>query len=92
LSLATAPKSLLVVLKPNRKISKHMDANCSSFHLRVFLGLSNPRDKGRLALYLYHVITFVKEKLSLTYGRVGQLKCNCVNAYTYLRFWDCLEG
>jgi hypothetical protein len=34
--------SLLVVLKPNRIIHKCTDANCSSFHLRVFLGLSNP--------------------------------------------------
>jgi hypothetical protein len=42
MSPATAPESLLVVLKPNRIIHKHMDANCSSFHLRVFLGLSNP--------------------------------------------------
>jgi hypothetical protein len=33
--------SMLVVLKPNRIIRKCMDANCSSFHLRVFLGLSN---------------------------------------------------
>jgi hypothetical protein len=57
---------VLVVLKPNRIIRKCMNANCSSFHLRVFLGLSNPRDKGRLALYLYHVITLGKEKLSLT--------------------------
>jgi hypothetical protein len=32
----------LAVLKPNRIIHKHTDANCSSFHLRVFLGLSNP--------------------------------------------------
>jgi hypothetical protein len=32
---------LLAVLKPNRIICK-WDANCSSFHLRVFLGLSNP--------------------------------------------------
>jgi hypothetical protein len=37
------------------------------------------------------VITLEKEKLSLTQIRVGQLKCNCLNAYTYLRFWDCLE-
>jgi hypothetical protein len=57
---------MLVVLNPNRIIHKRMDANCSSFHLRVFLGLANPRDRGRLALYLYHVITLVKEKLSLT--------------------------
>jgi hypothetical protein len=42
LSLRTVPESLLAVLKPNRIIRKHTDANCSSFHLRVFLGLSNP--------------------------------------------------
>jgi hypothetical protein len=47
-------------------------------------------DRGRLALYLYRMITLVKENLSLTYGRVGQIKYNCINAYTYLRFWDCL--
>jgi hypothetical protein len=33
---------LLAVLRPNRIIRKRTDANCSSFHLRVFLGLSNP--------------------------------------------------
>jgi hypothetical protein len=38
-----ALESLLVVLKPNRIIHKHTDANCSSFHLRVFLELLNPR-------------------------------------------------
>jgi hypothetical protein len=30
-------------LKPNRIIRKHTDANCSNFHLRVFLGLLNPQ-------------------------------------------------
>jgi hypothetical protein len=33
----------LAVHKPNRIIHKRMNANCSSFHLRVFLGLSNPQ-------------------------------------------------
>jgi hypothetical protein len=83
---------VLVVLKHNKIIRKRTDANSSSSHLRVFLGLSNPQDRGRLALYLYRVTTLVKEKLSLTQGGVGQLKSNCINAYTYLRFWDCLEG
>jgi hypothetical protein len=55
-----------VVLKTNRIIRKHTDANCSSFHIRVFLGSSNQRDRGRLALYLHRVITLVKEKLSVT--------------------------
>jgi hypothetical protein len=43
LSSATAAESLLAVLEPNRIIHKYMDANCSSFYLRVFLGLSNPQ-------------------------------------------------
>jgi hypothetical protein len=34
---------LLAVLKPNRIICKRTNANCSSFHLRVFLGSSNPQ-------------------------------------------------
>jgi hypothetical protein len=43
LSPATAPESLLVVLKANRIIRKRTDTKYSSFHLRVFLGLSNPQ-------------------------------------------------
>jgi hypothetical protein len=43
LSPATVPESLLVILKPNRIIHKRTDANYSSFHLRVFLALSNPQ-------------------------------------------------
>jgi hypothetical protein len=34
---------LLAVFKPNRIIRKRIDVNYSSFHLRVFLGLSNPQ-------------------------------------------------
>jgi hypothetical protein len=41
LSTTTALGSLLAVLKPNRIICKCTDANCSSFHQRVFPGLSN---------------------------------------------------
>jgi hypothetical protein len=43
LSPAMVPESLLAVLKPNRIIHKRMYANCSSFHLIVFLRLSNPQ-------------------------------------------------
>jgi hypothetical protein len=57
---------VLAVLKPNRIIRKRTDINCSSFNLRVFLGLSNPKDIGRVALYLYRMIALVKEKLRLT--------------------------
>jgi hypothetical protein len=42
LSPVTVPKSLLAVIKPNKIIRKRTDANCNNFHLRVFLGLSNP--------------------------------------------------
>jgi hypothetical protein len=38
-----ALESLLAVLKPNRIIHKRTDVNCISFHLRVFIGLSNPQ-------------------------------------------------
>jgi hypothetical protein len=34
---------LLAVLKPNRIIHKRTNANYSRFHLRVFLGISNPQ-------------------------------------------------
>jgi hypothetical protein len=66
LSPAKVPEGLLAGLKPNRIIRKRTNTNCSSFHLRVFLGLSNPRDRGRLPLYLYRVMTLVKGKLRLT--------------------------
>jgi hypothetical protein len=66
LILLVAEYPLLVVLKPIRIICKCMDASYGSFQLRVFLGLLNPRDRGKLTLYLYRVITLVKEKLSLT--------------------------
>jgi hypothetical protein len=38
---------LLAVLKPNRIIRKCTNANCSSLHLRVFLGLSNPQGQRK---------------------------------------------
>jgi hypothetical protein len=44
---------VLVVFKPNRIICKHTDANCSSFHLKVFLGLSNPQGQRQTStLYI----------------------------------------
>jgi hypothetical protein len=43
LSPVTALESLFAVLKSNRKICKRTNVNYSSFHLRVFLGLSNPQ-------------------------------------------------
>jgi hypothetical protein len=45
----SGPSPKLVVLKPNRIIFKHIDANCTSFHLRVFLGLSNPQGQRQVS-------------------------------------------
>jgi hypothetical protein len=45
-----ATESVLEVLKPNRLIRKRMGANCSSFHLRVFLGLSNPQGQRQSSI------------------------------------------
>jgi hypothetical protein len=41
---------LLTVLKPNRLICMCTDANCSSFHLRVFIGLSNSQGQGQTSI------------------------------------------
>jgi hypothetical protein len=41
---------VLAVLKPNRLIRKHTYANCSNFHLRVFLGLSNPQGQRQTSI------------------------------------------
>jgi hypothetical protein len=41
---------LLTVLMPNRLIRKRTYANCSSFHLRVFLGLSNPQGQRQTSI------------------------------------------
>jgi hypothetical protein len=72
---------LLAVLTPNRTIRKRTDANYSSFHLGVFLGLLNPRDRGRLALYLYRMITLVKEKAKVN---LGMSRTTQMQLYKYL--------
>jgi hypothetical protein len=41
---------MLVVLKPNRIIRKCTDVNCSSFYLRVFLGLSNSQGQRQTSI------------------------------------------
>jgi hypothetical protein len=38
---------LLAVLKPNKIICKRAGANCSNFHLKIFLGLSNPQGQRK---------------------------------------------
>jgi hypothetical protein len=54
---------MLVVLKPNRIIRKRMDVNCNSFHLRVFLGLSNPQGQRQTS------------NLSIPRDNFGERKC-----------------
>jgi hypothetical protein len=51
LSPATAPESMLAVLTTNRIIRNRTDVNCSSFHLRVFLGLSNPQGQRQTSTF-----------------------------------------
>jgi hypothetical protein len=63
---AMAAESLLVALKPNRIIHKRTNANCSSFHLRVFLGLSNPQGQKQTSTISIPRESLEKEKLSLT--------------------------
>jgi hypothetical protein len=41
---------MLAVLKRNRLIHKRTYANCSSFHLRVFVGLSNPQGQRQTSI------------------------------------------
>jgi hypothetical protein len=66
LSPATAPESLLVVLKPNKIICKRTDANGSSFYLRVFLGLSNPQGHRQTSTISIPRDKFGERKLILT--------------------------
>jgi hypothetical protein len=75
LSLRTVPESLLAVLKPNRIIRKHTDANCSSFHLRVFLGLSNPQGQRQTSTISILCDNFGerKAKFNLEMSRTTQI-------------------
>jgi hypothetical protein len=52
----------LTVLKPNRIIHKRTDINCSSFHLIVFLGLSNPEGQRQTST------------LSIPHDNFGEIK------------------
>jgi hypothetical protein len=68
LSPATAPESLLIVHNPNRIIRKHTDANCSSFHLRVFLGLSNPHGERQTSTFSIPRDNFGERKTKFNQG------------------------
>jgi hypothetical protein len=70
------PESLLVVLKSNRIICKCTDANCSSFHLRVSLGLSNPHGQKQTRTISIPLDNFVeiKAKFNLGTSRTTQMQ------------------
>jgi hypothetical protein len=73
---------LLAVLKPNRIIRKHTDANCSSFHLRVFLGLSNPQGQRQTSTISILRDNFGerKAKFNLEMSRTNQMQLyNCIH-------------
>jgi hypothetical protein len=75
---------VLTVLKPNRIIHECTDANCSSFHLRVFLGLSNPQGKGQTSSISIPCDNFGerKPKFNLETSRTTQMhlyKCKHVH-------------
>jgi hypothetical protein len=56
----------LVVLKPSRIIRRGTNANCSSFHLRVFLGLLNQQGQRQTSTISIPRYNFGEKKLSLT--------------------------
>jgi hypothetical protein len=68
--------TLLVVLKPNGIICNHTDANCSIFHLRVFLGLSNPHGQRQTSTISISHDNFGerKAKLNLETSRTTQMQ------------------
>jgi hypothetical protein len=71
-----APESLLAVHKPNRIIRKRSDANCSSFHLRVFLGLLNPQGQKQTSTLSIPRDNFGerKAKFNLEMSRTTQMQ------------------
>jgi hypothetical protein len=71
-----ASESLLAVLKPNRIIRKRTDANYSSFHLRVFLGLSNLQGQRQTSTISIPRNNFGerKAKFNLEMSRITQMQ------------------
>jgi hypothetical protein len=71
-----ALKHLLAALKPNRIIRKRTDANYSSFHLRVFLGLTNPQGQRQTSTISKPCDNFGerKAKFNLEMSRTTQMQ------------------
>jgi hypothetical protein len=66
---------VLAVLEPNRIIRKRTNANCTSFHLRVFLGLSNPQGQRQTIALSIPRDNFgeSKDKFNLEMSRTTQM-------------------
>jgi hypothetical protein len=64
-----------VVLKPNRIIHKRTDANCTNFHLRVFLWLSNSQGQRQTSTLSIPHDNFDerKAKFNLGMSRTSQM-------------------
>jgi hypothetical protein len=81
LSIVTL-KPLLAVLKKNRIIHKHTYANYSSFHLKVFLGLSNPQGQRQTSTISVPCDNFGERKamFNLETNRRTQMQLNkCIH-------------
>jgi hypothetical protein len=82
LSPALAPESLLAVLKPNRIIPKCTDATCNNFHLRVFIGLSNPLGQRQTST------------LSISHDNFGERKAKFnleTSSTTQMQLYKCIH-
>jgi hypothetical protein len=67
---------VLAVFKPNKIIRKHTGGNCSSFHLTVFLELSNPQGWRQTSILSILLDNFRERnaKLNLETSRTTQMQ------------------
>jgi hypothetical protein len=81
------PESLLAVLKSNRIIFKHTDVNCSSFHLRVILGLSNLQGQRQTSILSIPRDNFGERKtnFNLEMSRITQMHTHTLYFRTILK-------
>jgi hypothetical protein len=72
----TCWRGLLPILKPNRIICKHTYVNCSSLHLRVFLGSSNPQGQRQTSTIFIPRDNFGerKDKFNIETSRTTQMQ------------------
>jgi hypothetical protein len=83
--LKDGPKRVkaLAVPKANRIIRKRTNANCNRFHLRVFLGLSNPQGQRQTSTLSIPRDNFGerKAKFNVETSRITQMQLyRCIHA------------